>query len=67
MKSMLRGMFRGAIALPREHVATTWDEFEVEDYDGLLDGDDSIHHEALKHTVSAELLNKHLAESPDGN
>lgn len=64
MKSMLRGIFRGATALPREHVATTWDEFEPEDYDGLLDGDDSIH-EGI-HPVDQDLLVKHLTESPDG-
>jgi len=47
----------------RATTATSWADFEPDDYDGSEDGDDSVHHPKLEHRVPKELLVKHEKEA----
>jgi hypothetical protein len=47
-------------------VVTTWEEFEPDDYDGRLDGDDRVHHGSHAHMLDLSKLAAHRAETDDG-
>lgn len=44
-------------------VATNWEEFQPDTYNGSEDGDDTVHHKRLAPYVHRDLVMKHRQES----
>lgn len=44
-------------------VAIDWEEFQPDEYDPEMDGDDTVHHDRLAPYIPRDLLLKHKDES----
>ncbi len=64
---MIRDLIKGRTpADVGVEVATTWEEFEPDEYDGAADGDDSVHHSTHQLLMDKDKTQAHHAETDSG-